>query len=211
MRVFECGDWVFDFEQRRISHAGQERHLTPKALEVLEFLIEQAPRAVSKKELLDQVWPDVVVTPNSLTAVIAELRAALHDTVAGSSFIRTVHRFGYAFSAQLTTPVASGRAFLAIGRRTVTLREGENVIGRDPAAPVFINDSTVSRHHARIVLAGATAQIEDLGSKNGTRVGGTPVTHATPLIDGDEVRVGDVQLVFRIGIAGASTETARGL
>src|SRR6185436_17752586 len=49
----------------------------------------------------------------------------------------------------------------------IALREGENILGRDPAADVPVEDTSVSRHHARIVIEGVSVHIEDLGSKNG--------------------------------------------
>ena len=52
--------------------------------------------------------------------------------------------------------------------RTIPLSEGPNVIGRDPAATVFVDSSTVSRRHAVIVVSADGATLEDLGSKNGT-------------------------------------------
>jgi len=57
-------------------------------------------------------------------------------------------------------------------------------------------------------VAESDALIEDLGSKNGTYVGGERITGPTPLADGDEVRIGSVLLVFRARPALGSTETA---
>ena len=76
-----------------------------------------------------------------------------------------------------TTPVegvfpklhdVSGREFL--------LKAGENLIGRDPSSDVLLNDGTVSRRHARIVIEDNAAYLEDLGSTNGTRLNGQPVS-----------------------------------
>ena len=76
--------------------------------------------------------------------------------------------------------------------------DGENVLGREPAAAVFIDDATVSRHHARIVIDRGRAVLEDLGSKNGTWLRGHPDRRvARPLVDGDEIRIGSVPMTFR--------------
>jgi len=66
----------------------------------------------------------------------------------------------------------------------------------------------VSRHHARLSISGPEIRIEDLGSKNGTFLRGRAVTTATPLVDGDRIRVGDCELIFRTLATPGSTETA---
>jgi pSer/pThr/pTyr-binding forkhead associated (FHA) protein len=83
--------------------------------------------------------------------------------------------------------------FLRIGHRRHVLSAGVNTIGRDPASTVCINDASVSRHHARITLAGEQATLEDLKSKNGTQVMGEPVEDTRLLTDGDEIEFGHVK------------------
>lgn len=70
-----------------------------------------------------------------------------------------------------------------------------------------IDSPKVSRHHARIRVTGSAAVIEDLGSKNGTRVGLQNVEREMPLADGDEIEIGPARLLFWASGAG-STETA---
>ena len=60
--------------------------------------------------------------------------------------------------------------WLVRGRRRIPLEPGETILGRDPGATVFIDDRSVSRRHARIVVYDEDATLEDLGSKNGTFV-----------------------------------------
>ena len=62
---------------------------------------------------------------------------------------------------------------------------------------VWVGHASVSREHARLVVSGETAEIEDLGSKNGTWVGSRRVEGRLRLADGDEVRVGEVRLLYR--------------
>jgi len=81
------------------------------------------------------------------------------------------------------------------------------VLGRDADVAVPLSSPTVSRHHARIVITGAIAMLEDLGSKNGTYVRGQPVTSPVRLLDGDRIGIGVFEIVFRTLIAGTSTET----
>ena len=82
---------------------------------------------------------------------------------------------------------------LRIGHRRFVLAAGINTIGREPASTVCINDASVSRGHARIVIEHDQATIEDLNSKNGTTVQSETITGPTVLRDGDEVEFGHVK------------------
>lgn len=71
-------------------------------------------------------------------------------------------------------------------------------LGRDPRNSVFLNDMTVSRHHARMDLgniASGFATIEDLGSLNGTWVDGAIASRAS-LKDGSTIQIGTFRMVF---------------
>ena len=88
--------------------------------------------------------------------------------------------------------------WLIRGRRRFALPAGETIIGRDPGAAVFLDDASISRRHARIVVSDDSATLEDLGSKNGTHVGDRTIEAPVPLADGDAIRVGSVSLTLRI-------------
>ena len=83
----------------------------------------------------------------------------------------------------------------------------EAIIGRDPRATVFIDDRSISRRHARIVVSDDGATLEDLGSKNGTFLQSEKVESVVPLSDGDQLKVGDVLLKIRIFPVPESTAT----
>jgi pSer/pThr/pTyr-binding forkhead associated (FHA) protein len=70
------------------------------------------------------------------------------------------------------------------------------LIGRDPSAAIRLSDPTVSRLHARIERRGSHAYVQDLGSRNGTLLNGTPLAREVPLSPGDRVRVGATEIVF---------------
>jgi pSer/pThr/pTyr-binding forkhead associated (FHA) protein len=74
--------------------------------------------------------------------------------------------------------------------QSISLCEGENVIGRDPEANVFIDSVKVSRRHARIMVAGDTATLEDLDSKNGTYLHGRRLTAPVRLANTDVILIG---------------------
>ena len=209
------GEYVLDLGTRQVFRVAEEIPLSPKAFQLLELLVQRRPNAVSKEELQNALWPDTFVAETNLANLVSELRAAFGDEARQSHVIRTVQRFGYAFQAQardLPITAAHGKARegcrLVWGEREFALAEGENMIGRDPTAAVHVDDVSVSRYHARIVIDGAAARIEDLGSKNGTHVRESRVAGSVPLRDGDDVRLGSVAMVFHRSETGAPTETA---
>jgi DNA-binding winged helix-turn-helix (wHTH) protein len=199
----EFAEFVLDDRTRELRRDGEAVHLSPKAFQVLELLLRRRPAAVPKGEIMSEVWAGTHVTEASLASTVAELRAALGDQKAAPRFIRTVHGFGYAFSGEAAEEGAADArdqpSFRLIWqRREIQLNEGQNVLGRDRDAIVWLDSSTVSRRHARIVITGRQAVIEDLGSRNGTFVGGRRIDAATPLADRDEVKLGSVVMAFRV-------------
>ena len=197
--MLRFGPYEFEPAARRVTHGGQTVHLTPKAFDLLQLLIEAAPRCVPKQELHERLWPDHVVSDATLVGLVKELRRALRDSDEERRIIRTVHRVGYAFDAPLKNAPdsAATRGLLIIGRRRARLIEGENLIGRDPACQVWIDNATVSRRHARVVVASQGIALEDLGSKNGTRIDDQPVRASHLLIDGARIRFGGVEAIYR--------------
>jgi hypothetical protein len=76
--------------------------------------------------------------------------------------------------------------------RRYPLAEGENLVGSSPDCGVRIPHPSISRRHAAIRVAGDDAEIEDLGSRNGTRVGDRPVDGPQPLATGQALTLGSV-------------------
>ena len=71
---------------------------------------------------------------------------------------------------------------------------GPIIVGRAPGADILIPDDVVSRRHARFTLMGGDLMVEDLGSANGTRLNGEPVTQIQRCSEGDVIRIGDVDI-----------------
>ena len=106
-------------------------------------------------------------------------------------------------------PPGSGSThFLEWGSREVLLADGDNLLGRGLDASARIGSATVSRRHARIVLAAGGATIEDLGSKNGTYLNGRRLGGPATVVNGDAISLGSVRLVFRAVSATDSTQTS---
>ena len=202
--ILRFTDCVLDTDARLLLRGTEEVHLSPKAFELLELLAERQPRAVAKQELYDLLWPETFVVEASLPVLVREIRAALGDD--DHQIIRTIHRFGYAFAADVREPKSGSGPVLVFGERQFPLADGENVIGRESAADVCLPSTTVSRRHAIITIAGDAATLTDLDSKNGTRVAGRELHGSTPLSDGTLIRFGGVEVVYRASGA-APTET----
>src|SRR5712691_1247893 len=213
--TFRFGPFSLDSGTRQLLSDRHEVSLSPKAFQLLLLLVENRSRAMSRSELQQQLWPSTFVLETNLAGLIAEIRRALRDTADSPSFVRTMHRFGYRFIGDVyeaDAPPPSGETalkyWLVWEGRQVPLTEGDNIVGRGTDAAVWIDAPGVSRHHARVVVQRGEATLEDLGSKNGTYIGGDRVTIPRRLADGDQVRLGSVVITFRIPQLPGATETA---
>ena len=207
------GSCVLDVQCRTLVRDGREVHLTPKAFDLLRVLAEHAPRALTKTELLEHLWPNTFVSDDALARLISDVRVTIGDSARQPTLIRTIHGFGYAFAAEVlsdTRPRHRSPCKLTWASHDFPLLDGENVIGRDPDVAVPINASIVSRRHARVMVAEGVAQIEDLGSKNGTFVANERVAATRQLADGDVIKIGDYELTFRLVATGLPTVTRQG-
>jgi DNA-binding winged helix-turn-helix (wHTH) protein len=210
---FQFGDFTLEVGTRQLLDAGRVAHLSPKAFDLLHILLDRRPKVVPKKELNDRLWPDTFVSDVNLATLVAELRRALHDAAARPRFIRTVHRHGYAFSGPATEQslgsVTSIEGFsthwVVWQSGQVRLSAGDNILGRGRRVTVWLDSPSISRRHARIVVNGAEAAVEDLGSRNGTYVQGVKLTSPMRLSDGDEIRLGSVVLIYRLNTGQETT------
>ncbi len=97
-----------------------------------------------------------------------------------------------------TGPLIGPVPVLRVMDRRVELAQGAIRVGRDSECEVRLNDVSVSRVHARLLVALLSVTVEDLGSKNGTWVQGVPIHGPTPISDGDELMFGTVRARFGI-------------
>jgi TolB-like protein/DNA-binding winged helix-turn-helix (wHTH) protein/Flp pilus assembly protein TadD len=91
--------YVLDLERGCLLAGGEEVPLRPKTFDLLRYLVGSPGRLVSKDELLAAVWPDVLVSEDSIVQCITELRRALGDH--DQRLIKTVQRRGYRFEASI--------------------------------------------------------------------------------------------------------------
>jgi DNA-binding winged helix-turn-helix (wHTH) protein len=211
-RVYRFGEFVLDADARQLLDGLQVVHLPHKAFQLLDALIQRAPHAISEGDLQDLLWPDAFVVEANLQHLVGTIRSALHEDPRRPRFVRTVHRYGYAFAGPVSAVHAPARSAVRCTVRWAggnsTLPEGEHVIGRDPAADVVIDSATVSRRHARLVVSAAGATVEDLQSKNGTFVNGERVVGIVPVSDSDVLKVGRVPIDVLIVSDADATATA---
>jgi DNA-binding winged helix-turn-helix (wHTH) protein len=204
------GEFVLDQDGREVLRGGAPVHLTPKAYALLTYLASRPGRAVSKAELLEHLWPDVFVTEAALTTVVKELRHALGDSALEPHYVRGIRGFGYAFSAEPCPvpepvperpPAAGEHEYRIVWMdREIALAPGPNLLGRTHEAAVWVEDASVSRHHAILRVDGERVTVEDCGSKNGTFVDGERVDGARRVEPGDKIWLGHacLQLVHYV-------------
>lgn len=89
------GGWLADPAANRIDRDGVTVRIEPKAMEVLMALADRAGCVIGREELLQTVWPGVVVGDEALTQAVIKLRKALGDNPRAPSYIETISKRGY--------------------------------------------------------------------------------------------------------------------
>jgi DNA-binding winged helix-turn-helix (wHTH) protein len=212
--VVRFGIFELDLVTGELRKAGLRVRLPEQAFCVLAMLVERPGELVTRDELRVRIWSEAVFVDfeHGLHKAVNKLRRALGESAGTPRFVETLPRRGYRFIAPVegrpSLPAASGKLHLLFESRAVLLGEGSNLLGRDEHSVVVLDSSTVSRRHALIVVEGGKAILEDLGSKNGTQVGGRRVEAPVVLADGDQIQVGALHLTFRAPADRDSTRTA---
>jgi TolB-like protein/DNA-binding winged helix-turn-helix (wHTH) protein/Flp pilus assembly protein TadD len=112
--LYRFDDVTVDGDNFRVQKDGQNVALTPRAFDVLIFLLQNGGRVVEKQELFDRVWKDTFVSDNALTKIVKEIRRALVDDAGTPRYIETVPKRGYRFIAPMKCENASEKsAFIA--------------------------------------------------------------------------------------------------
>jgi TolB-like protein/Flp pilus assembly protein TadD len=98
--VYRFGDNLVSTATREIACAGRTVTVEPKVFDLLLYLMTHRDRVVGKTELLDALWPGVIVTDTSLSRCVMKARQAVGDDGEAQRVIRTVHGHGYQFVAE---------------------------------------------------------------------------------------------------------------
>ena len=96
-KVFRFEGFTLDVMRRSLRRGNDDAQLRPKSFDVLCYLVENAGRPLSKNEIIAAVWPNVIVTDESLTRCVSDVRLALRD--GDQRIIKTLPRHGYVFAA----------------------------------------------------------------------------------------------------------------
>jgi DNA-binding winged helix-turn-helix (wHTH) protein/tetratricopeptide (TPR) repeat protein len=100
MKVFE--PFRLDTLNHCLWRAGERMPLTPKAFDVLRYVVEHADRVVTQDELLEAIWPETYVNPEGIRKYVLEIRKVLGDQRNPPSFIETLPKRGYRFIAKVS-------------------------------------------------------------------------------------------------------------
>jgi DNA-binding winged helix-turn-helix (wHTH) protein len=177
MASLTFGRCVVDLDARQVLRDGQPAHVSNKAFELLRLLIAERPKALSKSELHERIWPGTFVSDDSLAGLVAEARGAIGDRGRNPEFLRTVHGFGYAFAAVPEAPETSPASavqpvcWLIVDTRAIPLTQGENIIGREATARVVLDSTRVSRQHARITVSGSWRRLPSATARRSSWAG----------------------------------------
>jgi eukaryotic-like serine/threonine-protein kinase len=123
-RLWRFGDCELDELSRELRVNGAVVELESKPLEVLIQLVQRAGEVVTKEELLDLVWPGIMVVDGSLATAVSKLRKAMGDE--DQRIVLTVPRMGYRLAVAVQTKVLEENRWGELG-----LKIGDAVPGRD--------------------------------------------------------------------------------
>jgi TolB-like protein/DNA-binding winged helix-turn-helix (wHTH) protein/cytochrome c-type biogenesis protein CcmH/NrfG len=105
--LYRFGQFALDSRKRTLARADSPVSLTPKAFDVLLFLLQNPNRLVTKEELLQAVWGDTFVEEGNLTQYISHLRKALGEHSEDARLIVTIARKGYQFTGDVAVAEAA--------------------------------------------------------------------------------------------------------
>ena len=105
---YRFDDYILDTETLELSHQGKPLHSEPQVIELLAVLVENNNRLVSKDEINKAVWKGRIVSEAALSSRIKSLRHLLGDTGKKQKYIRTIHKRGFRFMADVTAVKSSG-------------------------------------------------------------------------------------------------------
>ncbi|HEY4423928.1 MAG TPA: alpha/beta fold hydrolase [Pyrinomonadaceae bacterium] len=137
-RFYLFGSFRVDVTERLLFKENREVSLTPKVFDTLLVLLDNSSHVMTKKELMQQVWPDSFVEENNLAQNISILRKALGKTHEGEHYIQTVSKRGYRFVGDVRATGGEEESVIVRERtraRIVVERDDE-----DPAAAARVID-----------------------------------------------------------------------
>jgi DNA-binding winged helix-turn-helix (wHTH) protein/tetratricopeptide (TPR) repeat protein len=161
--LYSFGGFVLEARERRLVREGKPIALKPRAFDTLLYLVQHAGHLVTKEELMERLWPNVVVEESNLAKNIWLIRRALGEPEGEARYIETVPRAGYRFIAPVETaerasaPAAVESPLPAAPQEPVTTVPAPEPLGDPPA-------SAPKRSRARWIVGLALAALAVLGA-----------------------------------------------
>ncbi len=144
--LYEFGPYRLDAAERLLLRDSEPVPLTPKAFETLVALVERSGHLVEKYELMKVVWSDAFVEESNLTNNVYELRKLLGQGENGRSYIETVPKRGYRFTASVKELPPEA---LVVEKRTLTRVVTEETVADDlPQKPLIGTGEALTVAHA---------------------------------------------------------------
>ncbi|HEX4949289.1 MAG TPA: tetratricopeptide repeat protein [Blastocatellia bacterium] len=158
---YDFGPYRLDVDNQILLRDGVRVALMPKTIETLLVLVERAGQVVGKEELMQLVWPDVIVEENNLNKHISKLRKVFGENGNSACYIETLPRRGYRFVAQVQERhlTKGGTSVSEIPAITAVEVNQNQAAALSPAAPARLMPA-FARHHAkaiRLLLIGVLA------------------------------------------------------
>src|SRR5687767_13353477 len=120
------GDFVLKPDEGVLKKDGHRIRIPPKALKLLNILVENRGRTVSKQELMEVLWPDTFVEEGNLAYTVRVLRSVLDDSSESPKFLETIPKYGYRFlfeaveTGETHSPLRSCRSRAAVSEANWT-------------------------------------------------------------------------------------------
>jgi len=211
---FRFGEFHLDIAAYALSRAGTRIKLEKLPMELLILLVRSAGTLVDRRTIQAALWDsDVFVEHDAATnTAIRKIRQSLDDDADQPRFVETVVGKGYRFIAPIegrTERRPLTTYCVTRGKQEFVLGAGNNLLGREPDARVFIDHPSVSRRHAQISIRANRATLEDLGSRNGTFLSGRRIDSPTEIHHGAIIGLGPITVTFRMLSGPASTKPVR--
>jgi DNA-binding winged helix-turn-helix (wHTH) protein len=181
-----------------------------EGIDLLQVFVDNRTRAVSKADLHARLWPGTFVTDANLAVLVAVLRSALHDRPRAPKFVRTVHRFGYAFCGEIAGAVDVSAPTRTVGLCGVAVKSRCTRATTSSAAiqaPPCVSTSPASRGVTPASSYQGRARSSKISRARTERFSGTSASRELPASDLDELQVGSVRLTVRILSGGSPTKT----
>lgn len=103
MTLYRFGRCQIDSASRELRMSGLELEVEPKVLDLILFLIERRPDVITRQELVDTVWKGRVVSDSAVSVAINSARKVIGDSGREQACIKTIHKHGYRFVAEVET------------------------------------------------------------------------------------------------------------